>query len=110
MFNICCYLFRLPEKYWNLTLPHKLPPKKQPLSVTGLPMLGYLEQTVASAIIKSLTAVGGNKPKHPFLSATRSALVYVAFHLKGKQPQPGKQQQNKINTPFTALFWSKFCN
>ncbi|XP_075253347.1 adenylate kinase 9-like [Convolutriloba macropyga] len=86
---------RLPEKYWNLTLPHKLPPKKQPLSVTGLPMLGYLEQTVASAIIKSLTAVGGNKPKHPFLSATRSALVYVAFHLKANNPSASDFKKKK---------------
>lgn len=74
----------MPEKYWNLKLPHKLPPKKQPLSVTGLPMLGYMEQSVANAISKACTAAGNFKPKYPFLSATKSALVYVAFHLKGE--------------------------
>jgi len=86
---------RLPEKYWDLCLPHKLPPKKQPLSVTGLPMLGYLEQTVASAIIKSLTAVGASKPKHPFLNPTRSALVYVAFHLKANNPSSSDFKKKK---------------
>ena len=87
MYGMCgelsLYVDRLPEKYWNLKLPHKLPPKKNPLDIYSLPMLGFLEQTVANAVIKSLTSVGNIKPKYPFLSSTRSALVYVAFHLKG---------------------------
>ena len=76
-------LTRTPETYWNLSLPHKLPPKKDPLTVTTLPMLGYLEQMVAAAITKSLTAVGNMKPKYPFMDATQSALIYVGYHLKG---------------------------
>ena len=64
-------------------MPHKLPPKTVPITVTGLPMLGYMEQSVAHAIQKALTAAGNFKPKYPFLSATKSALVYVAYHLKG---------------------------
>ena len=74
---------RLPELYHGLKLPHKLPPKKDALSVNGLPMLGYMEQTVSIAITKALTAVGCFKPKYPFLDAKRSALLYVAYHLKG---------------------------
>ena len=65
------------------TLPAKLPPLKQPLPVTSLPMLGYLEQTVATSIINALSAVGAKKPKYPFLDSTRSAQVYMAYHLKG---------------------------
>lgn len=46
-------------------------------------MLGYLEQTVAMSVINSLSAVGTQKPKFPFLTSTKSALYYVACHLKG---------------------------
>jgi len=81
----CCHpaCTRKPQQYSDLTLPHKLPPKREPMVVSSLPMLGYLEQTVAVAITKAMTAVGTIKPKYPFLSASKSALVYVAFHLKG---------------------------
>lgn len=74
---------RTPETYANLKLPHKLPPKKEPLSVTGLPMLGYMEQTVALAVTKAMTRCGCFKPKYPFLTTTQSALIYIAYHLKG---------------------------
>ena len=76
---------RKPHQYLNLKLPHKLPPKREPMAVNSLPMLGYLEQTVAVAITKAMTAVGNVKPKYPFLSASKSALIYVAFHLKGRR-------------------------
>ncbi|CAF1144837.1 unnamed protein product [Adineta ricciae] len=73
---------RQPEKYWNLPLPKKLPPPKTSIDVLNLPSLGYLEQTVAQSIIKSLTATGCFKPKFPFLSIKSSALIYMAYHLK----------------------------
>lgn len=79
------YVYRLPEKYWNLRLPHKLPPRKEKMETTALPMLGFLEQTTASILTKALTAVGCFKPKYPFLSASRSALLYVAYYLKGTE-------------------------
>ena len=80
------FLFsRLPENYYDLILPHKLPPRKEPMLVSGLPMLGYMEQSVATALTKALTAVGCFKPKYPFVDAKRSALLYIAYHLKGKQ-------------------------
>ena len=78
------FLFRSPHKYEVSDLPVKLPPVKQPINISSLPMLGYMEQTVASSIINSLTAVGCFKPKFPFITATQSALLYVALHLKGE--------------------------
>jgi hypothetical protein len=80
----CLFARSLPEKYWNLKLPHKLPPRKDPLPVTGLPMLGYMEQEVAIPLIAALTAAGNFKPKYPFLTPSRSAILYVAYHLKGE--------------------------
>ena len=47
-------------------------------------MLGYMEQSVATALTKALTAVGCFKPKYPFVDAKKSALLYIAYHLKGK--------------------------
>uniref|UniRef100_A0A8C4TXD1 Adenylate kinase 9 n=1 Tax=Falco tinnunculus TaxID=100819 RepID=A0A8C4TXD1_FALTI len=74
---------RLPEKYWNLKLPRKLPPVKEPIPLTALPLAGYLEQGVATSLIKALNEVGCLKPKDPFLSVKKTALLFVAYHLKG---------------------------
>ena len=54
------------------------------MSLTALPMLGYMEQTVSVAVTNALTATGCFKPKHPFMSPTQSALIYMALHLKGR--------------------------
>ena len=80
---LCTWPNRKPNQYEVKSLPNKLPPLKQPVPVTSLPMLGYLEQTVATAVINALSTVGSVKPKFPFLSSTSSALLFVAYHLKG---------------------------
>ncbi|KAL7987849.1 hypothetical protein Chor_006768 [Crotalus horridus] len=77
---------RKPEKYWKLTLPHKLPPLKEPILLTALPLTGYLEQGVATALIKAMNAVGCLKPKFPFLTVKRTALLFIAYHLKAYNP------------------------
>lgn len=74
---------RKPEVYSCLKLPNKLPPVREPSNIFSLPMLGYLEQTCSEVIIKALYSVGTFKPKFPFISPSRSALIYVAYYLKG---------------------------
>jgi adenylate/nucleoside-diphosphate kinase len=74
---------RKPELYSAQKLPHKLPPLKEPMNILNLPMLGYLEQSTAEILIKALHGVGTFKPKFPFVSSTRSALLYIAYYLKG---------------------------
>ncbi|KAB5539635.1 hypothetical protein PHYPO_G00091290 [Pangasianodon hypophthalmus] len=73
---------RSPETYCNQKLPHKLPPMGDPIQLTSLPILGYLEQGVAKAIIKGMTELGNIKPKFPYLSMKRSAIYYLVLHLK----------------------------
>uniref|UniRef100_A0A3P8YJJ5 Nucleoside-diphosphate kinase n=1 Tax=Esox lucius TaxID=8010 RepID=A0A3P8YJJ5_ESOLU len=78
---------RSPETYSNQKLPDKLPPMSEPVQLTSLPMLGYMEQGMAEPLIKALTAVGCLKPKFPYLSMKRSALQYVAYYLKAFNPR-----------------------
>ncbi|CAG03569.1 unnamed protein product, partial [Tetraodon nigroviridis] len=73
---------RTPETYSNQKLPVKVPPICEPVSLTSLPVLGYLEQGVSEAIIKAMTAVGCLKPKYPFFTIQKSALIYLALYLK----------------------------
>jgi len=87
---------RQPRKYSTLVLPTKLPPRRDPICVSTLPMLGYMEQTVSTAITKSLTSVGCFKPKHPYLSAKKSALLYVGYHLKANNPASSEHVRRKF--------------
>ncbi|XP_056150135.1 adenylate kinase 9 [Lampris incognitus] len=86
---------RRPETYWDQKLPNKLPPICQPVQLTSLPMLGYMEQGVATAVIKAMTAVGCLKPKYPFLTVQRSALLYMAYYLKAFSHQSSEHIRQK---------------
>ncbi|XP_007447339.1 PREDICTED: adenylate kinase 9 [Lipotes vexillifer] len=86
---------RSPLKYWDQKLPYKLPPLKEPMYLTSLPLPGYLEQGIATALIKAMNAAGCLKPKFPFLSVQRSALLYIAFHLKAFNPKGSEYTRKK---------------
>jgi adenylate/nucleoside-diphosphate kinase len=78
---------RQPAAYAEAVLPRKLPPRVHKLETSKLPMLGYLEQTVALCVTKSLSQCGLAKPKFPFMSTEQSAMVYTALHLKATNPK-----------------------
>ncbi|KAF5919938.1 hypothetical protein HPG69_014303, partial [Diceros bicornis minor] len=86
---------RSPLKYWDQKLPYKLPPLKEPIHLTSLPLPGYLEQGIATSLIKAMNAAGCLKPKFPFLSIKRSALLYIAFHLKAFNPKGSEYTRKK---------------
>uniref|UniRef100_A0A1D5R112 Adenylate kinase 9 n=1 Tax=Macaca mulatta TaxID=9544 RepID=A0A1D5R112_MACMU len=86
---------RSPLKYWEQKLPHKLPPLREPILLTSLPLPGYLEQGIATSLIKAMNAAGCLKPKFPFLSIRRSALLYIALHLKAFNPKGSEYTRKK---------------
>ncbi|XP_029398437.1 adenylate kinase 9 [Mus pahari] len=86
---------RSPTQYWNQKLPRKLPPLKESIHLTSLPLPGYLEQGTATSLIKAMNAAGNLKPKLPFLSVRRSVLLYIAFHLKAFNPKGSDYSRKK---------------
>ncbi|VDM33457.1 unnamed protein product [Hydatigera taeniaeformis] len=76
-----------PWLYGDLKLPNKLPPMKVSTSVDELPLPGYLEQTVAYVLRNALAMCSKFRPKYPFLSPERSALIYMALQLKALNPR-----------------------
>ena len=75
--------FRKPWDYADVVLPKKLPPKIIPIPTSMLPLTGYMERTVAKPLTDALSAVGRDRPKHPFKSIQSSAVEYMAIFLKG---------------------------
>ncbi|KAJ3024107.1 adenylate kinase [Thoreauomyces humboldtii] len=73
---------RTPWRFASLQLPHKLPPRPAPISVGTLPLVGYLEQTVATQVTEAMLAVGRAKPKFPYKNLEASAVEYLALYLK----------------------------
>ncbi|OON15103.1 hypothetical protein X801_09097, partial [Opisthorchis viverrini] len=94
--NECLLKFlRKPTSYENLILPHKLPPMPSPIDVRSLPLPGFLEQTVAVALQRALSAAGQHRPKFPFLGIKRSALIYLGLHMKAYNPRSAEQEKQK---------------
>jgi adenylate/nucleoside-diphosphate kinase len=87
-----------PDKYINLSLPSKLPPKPVHIPFTSLPIGGYLEQGISKLFIEAIDAVGRKKPKFPFTSVTQSALLFVSIYLKASNPNM---------TEYTRMKWTE---
>ncbi|KAI8610211.1 hypothetical protein BC830DRAFT_766968 [Chytriomyces sp. MP71] len=78
---------RTPWCFAGLELPAKLPPKRVDIPVAGLPLIGYLEQSVARALIDALEQLGKARPKYPYKTLSRSAAEYLGLYLRGKNPK-----------------------
>lgn len=78
---------RKPWDYADVVLPKKLPPKIIPIPTSMLPLTGYMERTVAKPLTDALSAVGRDRPKHPFKSIQSSAVEYMAIFLKARNPK-----------------------
>ncbi|ORY47443.1 P-loop containing nucleoside triphosphate hydrolase protein [Rhizoclosmatium globosum] len=84
---------KTPWDYVNLELPKKLPPKLVNINIGQLPLIGYLEQSVARALMDSLTDVGKFRPKYPYKSLTKSAADYVGLFLQATNPKAKEWMQ-----------------
>jgi adenylate kinase family enzyme/YHS domain-containing protein len=73
---------RTPWKYINYILPKKLPPKKLNISISKLPMIGYMEQTLSTTIYQSIEAIGKERPVYPYRSLEFSAARFLGLYLK----------------------------
>uniref|UniRef100_A0AAV2K976 Nucleoside-diphosphate kinase n=1 Tax=Knipowitschia caucasica TaxID=637954 RepID=A0AAV2K976_KNICA len=94
---------RCPETYWDQKLPNKTFPLCETLPISSLPNIGYLEQGVSVSVIKAVSAVGCLKPKYPFLTVQKSAILYVAYYLKAFNPRSSDYVRQKYKKKL-ALF------
>ncbi|XP_076228626.1 adenylate kinase 9-like [Nomia melanderi] len=69
-----------PDKYASVDI--KFSRSLAPVSVKDLPNLGFLEQTVAKALVEAVNQVSAIRPKLPGLSPSASAAVYIGVYLK----------------------------
>eukprot|EP00042_Codosiga_hollandica_P059181 m.907077 g.907077 ORF g.907077 m.907077 type:complete len:605 (+) comp60085_c0_seq7:3-1817(+) len=92
-----------PHKFADVPLPKKLPPRVEPLSVLQLPMLGFMEQTCSTAITEAMTAVGLQRPKYPFLTATQSAQLFFALTLKANDPKSNEYKRTLYRLQLRAF-------
>ncbi|KAJ3357640.1 adenylate kinase [Entophlyctis luteolus] len=88
---------RTPWAFTDLELPRKLPPKSVHIPIGQLPLIGYLEQTVATALTDALTEVGKVRPKFPYKSLTTSASEFLALYLKAKNSKSKDWVQKKYS-------------
>jgi len=81
---------KTPWNYTNFILPKKLPPKKIDISISRLPMIGYMEQTVSNTIAKSIEALGKQRPVYPYKSLEYSAARFIGLYLKANNKNASK--------------------
>uniref|UniRef100_H2MFS1 Cilia- and flagella-associated protein 206 n=1 Tax=Oryzias latipes TaxID=8090 RepID=H2MFS1_ORYLA len=94
---------RTPEAFWNQKLPKKVPALCEPVLLTSLPTLGYMEQGMANPLIKAMTAAGCLRPKYPFLSAQKSVLIYVGLYLKAFNPRSSEYSRQRCKKKLASF-------
>ncbi|KXS20102.1 hypothetical protein M427DRAFT_402292 [Gonapodya prolifera JEL478] len=89
---------RKPWLYTNFRAPSSLPLRKIVVPLSQLPMVSYLEKTVASAVMSAISSVARVKPKFPYKSLDASAAEYVGLYLKGEWTHHLSQRQLYCHT------------
>lgn len=93
-----------PHLYYDISVFQQAEIKKS-LPLNSLPIIGYLEQTVAVIITEACISVTVHRPKYPGLTFQLSALLHIALYLKTHNPSisTGKlEMYNKASTFFDA--------
>lgn len=70
-----------PHLYYNITV-FRNATVARPLTLKGLPNIGYLEQTVGILITEACVSVTVHRPKYPGLTYQLSALLHIALYFK----------------------------
>eukprot|EP00455_Lapot_gusevi_P001205 TRINITY_DN10497_c0_g1_i5.p1 TRINITY_DN10497_c0_g1~~TRINITY_DN10497_c0_g1_i5.p1 ORF type:complete len:147 (-),score=18.53 TRINITY_DN10497_c0_g1_i5:56-496(-) len=91
-----------PSKYSEIRLPAKMSvpiPQISPAELLGSgKFVGFLEQTVSTQLIEALTEFGNNRLKHPSMTTSQTAFIFLGLLLKA---------YNKNNRDFIQEKWMK---
>ena len=89
--DACLEKFKMfPEKYFNKII-HFKPSGSPELNLQSLPILGYLEQSIAGNIVMAVVNTGIMRPVILGLSIETSALLNIAFHFKVNNSRTPKE-------------------
>jgi hypothetical protein len=83
---------RHPKRYSVAKLPQKMPmqgvKETTPKQLLALgKTLAFMERSMAAMTMEALAALGDNRIKHPRLSLSKSAAVFVGLYLKAHNPR-----------------------
>jgi hypothetical protein len=96
-------IFSKPSLYVNLKFPKKLPPPQTNITLSQVPIIGYMEQTCGTVLVDAFKLLIDFKPKFPAMNSKNSVLLYLSIYLKGRinnslksHPKFSSQSKHKV--------------